>query len=309
MYHLNPQGLHPGRDRRRPCPRPELARDRRGASADAHRSRDELACFPRRRTESTRTLHRVSLDRALPTLGRQRVDEITVEDVVGLVTVLDGNGSKRETIRQTIKYLAAVLDENGVEPNPAGDRRIRLPHEEQEELVPPTAEHVEAVYWLLPSAHRLPLVWLDWSGARVASIDLTLVSDYDEPRQRVRLRRSATKTRAALWVDLPDALADAVERTLPPREVRDPRRPALAGSGADALRTSIVKACRTAGVPLFSPHDLRHRRVSLLHRQGRSWPEIARLVGQRKLSLTADTYTHVLSDGRELNLEALLAQG
>jgi integrase len=55
-----------------------------------------------------------------------------------------------------------------------------------------------------------------------------------------------------------------------------------------------------------SPHDLRHRRISLLHRQGRSWAEIARFVGQRKLSLTADTYTHVLSDGRELDYEEVL---
>jgi integrase len=259
-------------------------------------------------TESTRTLHRVALARALPTLGRKRVDEIAVEDVVGLVTVLAVNGSKRETIRKTIKYLAAVLDEAGVESNPARDRRIRLPHEEQQELVPPTAEHVEAVYRLLPSVHRLPLAWLDWSGARVASIDLTLVSDYDEPRRRVRLRRSAVKTRAALWVELPDALGEALERTLPPREDRDPDAQLFAGSGSDALRTSIAKACRAAGVPLFSPHDLRHRRISLLHRQGRSWAEIARLVGQRKLSLTADTYTHVLSDGRELDLEALLAK-
>jgi integrase len=59
---------------------------------------------------------------------------------------------------------------------------------------------------------------------------------------------------------------------------------------------------------VFSPHDLRHRRISVLHRQGRSWAEIARFVGQRKLSLTADTYTHVLVDGREVDLPKLLAR-
>jgi integrase len=47
-------------------------------------------------------------------------------------------------------------------------------------------------------------------------------------------------------------------------------------------------------VPVFSPHDLRHRRISVLHRQGLTWAEMARFVGQRKLSITADTYTHVL---------------
>lgn len=36
--------------------------------------------------------------------------------------------------------------------------------------------------------------------------------------------------------------------------------------------------------------------------------EIARFVGQRKLSLTADTHTHVLVDGREVDLGRLLAR-
>jgi integrase len=68
----------------------------------------------------------------------------------------------------------------------------------------------------------------------------------------------------------------------------------------------IGRAARAAAVPTFSPHDLRHRRISLLHRQGPTWAEIGRLVGQRKLSITADTYPHVLSDGREVDVAALL---
>jgi hypothetical protein len=72
-----------------------------------------------------------------------------------------------------------VLDHAGVKPNPARDRRVRLPREDEEEINPPTAEHVEAVYRLMPAKHRLALLWLDWSGARVSSVDLTLVGDYD----------------------------------------------------------------------------------------------------------------------------------
>jgi hypothetical protein len=53
---------------------------------------------------------------------------------------------------------------------------------------------------------------------------------------------------------------------------------------------------------------VRQRRISLLHRQGRTWAEIGRFVGQRRLSITADTYTHVLNDGREVDLAGLLEQ-
>ena len=57
---------------------------------------------------------------------------------------------------------------------------------------------------------------------------------------------------------------------------------------------------------MFSPHDLRHRRVSLLHQQGVSWAEIRARVGQRNISTTADTYTHVLMDYREIDRPKLL---
>ena len=86
-----------------------------------------------------------------------------------------------------------------------------------------------------------------------------------------------------------------------PREDRDVDLALFPGVSADRLRTAIARACRASGVPVFSPHDLRHRRISLLHRQGRSWAEIAGFVGQRKLSITADTYSHVMSDGQELD--------
>jgi integrase len=79
----------------------------------------------------------------------------------------------------------------------------------------------------------------------------------------------------------PPALAEALERQLGPREDRDPEARLFANSGADALRTSIGKACKAAGVPLFSPHDVRHRRISLLHLQGVPWARIADFVGQK----------------------------
>lgn len=258
-------------------------------------------------TEGTRVLHRVALARVLPILGTKRVDEITVEDVNGLVAEL-AKTRKRETIRKSIKYAAAVLEDEKITPNPFRDRRVRLPHEEPEEIQPPSAAHVEMVCRLLPSGYRLPLLWLDWSGARVASVDLTRVGDYDEQERRVRLRAATTKTRRALWVDLPDVLADAIEATLPPREDRQPERPLFPDCSADRLRTAIARACKASGIPVFSPHDLRHRRISLLHRQGRTWADIGAFVGQRKLSITADTYTHVLSDGREVDFGGLLAK-
>jgi integrase len=71
---------------------------------------------------------------------------------------------------------------------------------------------------------------------------------------------------------------------------------------------AIGRACRDAGVPHFSPHSFRHRRISLLHHQGRSWAEIGALVGQRSKLVTADRYSHALIDYREIDIYKLLAR-
>jgi integrase len=240
--------------------------------------------------------------------GGRLGDAIQASDVADLVAKLAAQGKARESIRKSVTALAMVLDFASVAPNPARDRvTVRLPREEPEEPNPPSAAHVEAVYRLVPSRHRLALLFLDWSGARVSAIDTTLVSDYDEPRRRVRLRAATTKTRRALWIDLHPALADALEAQLGPREDRNPDARLFAGSGADALRTAIAKACKAVAVPLWSPHDLRHRRISLLHLRGMPWARIGELVGQRNIVVTAQTYTHVMLDETELDYAALLA--
>jgi hypothetical protein len=120
-------------------------------------------------TEGTRTLHRVALDRVLPALGAKPVDKITADDVTGVVKALAEAGKKRETIKKSVTYLAAVLDDAGVDPNPAKAKKVRLPHEDREEPNPPTAEHVEAVARLLAPAYPdgLPLARLVGRPARV----------------------------------------------------------------------------------------------------------------------------------------------
>jgi integrase len=223
-----------------------------------------------------------------------------------VVAQLHANGTARETIRKTLGAGAMALDHAGVEPNPARDRSIKLPREEPEQINPPSAAEVEAVFRRIPTKHRLALLWLDWSGARVSSIDHTLVGDYDESRRRVRLRAATTKTRRPLWVELHPVLAEAIEASLPHRRFRDETARLFAESGADALRTAIAKACKAEGMALWSPHDLRHRRISLLHLRGTPWARIAEFVGQRALTVTANTYTHVLVDEAELDYAALL---
>lgn len=114
------------------------------------------------------------------------------------------------------------------------------------------------------------------------------------------------QTRQARWVPVPPELFEAVTG-LVAREDRTPDRRVFQGFGGDRFRTALTRACRDAGVPHFSPHAVRHRRVSMMHLAGVPWARIGEHVGQRNLAVTANTYSHVLPDERELDYAVMLS--
>jgi integrase len=251
---------------------------------------------------ATRVQHTSSLHALLPLIGTRRVDDFSSADVADLIAEL-AKTRKEETIRKMIVHLAMLLDFAGVTPNPA--RGVKLPFEQKRELQPPTADHVEAVHRLLPFRYKLPLLVLDATGMRLGELEGLAWGDVDEQRGRWRVSVAVSKTNRARWVSVPPTLFEAVT-ALVPRDDRTPDRPVFQGFGGDRFRTAITRACTAAGVPAFSPHDLRHRRISLLHLGGVPWARIGEHVGQRSLSVTANTYTHVLADEAELDYRSLL---
>lgn len=261
-------------------------------------------------SDNTRIQHGTAVGRMLPILGDRPIDTVTVADVAELVAKLSEAGKARETIRKTITALAMVFDFAGIEPNPARNRiHVKLPREDPGEMEPPSPDHVEAIGWQLKPSYLLALLVLDATGCRVGELEQATVGDLDEERGAWLVRAAVSKTRRPRWVDLPADLLEAVLAGLPAREDRQREAPLFGTEAkADPLRTAIARACRDTGTPHFSPHALRHRRISLMHRAGVSWAEIGERVGQRSRVVTADTYTHALIDSREIDRAKLLAR-
>jgi len=250
---------------------------------------------------------RCDVARALPALGERRIDAITAGDVAELIAKL-AQTRKRETVKKTLQALAMTFDHAGVVPNPAREKAIvKLPREARPEISPPTIEHLLPVFELLPSKYRLPFLVLDGTGMRLGELEHLVWGDVDEARVRWRVSAAVSKTGRARWVNVPPVLFAAVGE-LCPRDDRTPTRRVFEGFRGDPFRTAIARACTATAVPAFSPHDLRHRRISLLHAGGTPWARIGEHVGQRNLAVTANTYTHVLIDERELDYTELLAR-
>jgi integrase len=92
----------------------------------------------------------------------------------------------------------------------------------------------------------------------------------------------------------PDVFQAVVGRLA--REDRDPEAPVFPGLKDSTVRMAMRRACVACGIPHYHPHDLRKRRISLWHRQGIDWARIGHWAGQRDLAVTANTYTHVITD-------------
>jgi integrase len=100
---------------------------------------------------------------------------------------------------------------------------------------------------------------------------------------------------------VPDRVFRAVCE-LVPREDRDLEAPVFRGVTDARLRTAIGRACRATETPLFSPHDLRHRRASLWHLAGIPAVEAATWLGHSPVEHLR-TYAHVVLDRREIDVD------
>lgn len=230
-------------------------------------------------------------------IGARAVASLTEDDGRELVAALSAHETRGGTmtagsVKAYFGQARQVLDHARRQPNPFRDELLRLPREEYDEPSPPTAREVLAILDRIPPRHVLPLALLEQTGMRVGELALAW-GDVDAVEARLRLKRSATKTNRPRWVQVPRWLMDALEHTCPLEDRAADRRVFPAATDA-ALRQAMARACRAAGIPLYSPHDLRHRRISLWHGQGIPQKELSERVGHIKASETLDRYAHVM---------------
>jgi integrase len=237
--------------------------------------------------------YRVSLAKACDMFGSDDPATITPAAVAGWVARLAAK-YKPGTVRQDKVALALLLDFAGVEPNPARDPRVKLPKRVAEEPNPPTAEHLLAILDAIPNLiRRLALITIEQGALREGEAVSLRWGDVDRAGLRLRLPRSATKRDKARWVYLPEWLMDAIER-LSPLEDRAPERRVFQGLTEARLYQTMVRACQTAGVPHYHPHDLRHRRITIWHQSGVVARELAERAGHSRPSMSLDVYSHVM---------------
>jgi integrase len=251
--------------------------------------------------ERTRENYRVHWKRISPKFGSRAPDDIEHAEIQEWINEQTAELTPA-VVRDYLGTFRQIVDQTGVEPNPARHRALRLPTAERPIHSPPSDKHVLAMLDRVRFEYRLLFVFLEQTGARLGETLGWRWGDVDHTNMRILSRPENVKGRRghrrARWVQVPDWLFDILLDTCPPDDRNTDRRlfewPHDVGHPRQKVEKAMAKACKTAGIPHYHPHDLRHRRITLWHGQGIPAREIGERVGQRQVSTTLDIYTHVM---------------
>lgn len=244
-----------------------------------------------------------------PRWGTTPVGKITQNAVQTWVAQMSARYSPSRT-RQAHRLLADIVDDAALAVNPARNvedlprmpmRRAYslLSHSQVAALADaageiggPTDRALVLVlaYGGLRWSEAVALRWADWD-----EIGKRLTIARAEPEVNGRLVSGSPKThqarRVALALPAASALA-TLDRTTP-RVFQTPRGAPMR-SGAWRARV-LTPACHAVGLPVISPHALRHTAASLAIQSGASVKAVQRMLGHSRASytITLDVYADI----------------
>jgi integrase len=144
----------------------------------------------------------------------------------------------------------------------------------------------------------LPIRVLCATGLRVSELAKVTWADVDLSESRFRV--SGGKTNAARrWAPIrPDLLMQILDETPPDARTADAR--VFAKVSEDSLRKAMWRGCQSAGIVSYSPHDLRHRWVSVQLKRGVPVIDVQAGAGHTDASMTLGVYGWVVTDTDEI---------
>ncbi len=253
----------------------------------------------------------------LASLAGIAVKKLTDSDIQKWIYEMEAVPLKESTIRKYLETLQMTLDREKIHPNPARDRQLQFRKEGDDdgdgsegEVTPPSFAEYIAIYEGIAPVYRLAVDVMEATGIRVGEATLMIVDDINARDCQLRVAKQRTKgkrgTRRSRFVDVPPALMARIQEHVEEKGLGSEDR--IIGFTDQGLRNAMARACAQANIPLYSPHDLRHRFASV--RAMAKWPApvIAKCLGHKKTSITLDTYAHVLTEEPDWLIDQLREQ-
>lgn len=235
----------------------------------------------------------------------------------------DGNPRAKETVRKThTKISAAIRDavaDGYIVHDPthritirgkegAKDTEKYLDEEEAKLLVDALTDR------LLPTfTTRYMLILQLATGMRISEVMALQFKDFNFLKNYVNVDKSwnyketldfqPTKNRETRVISVDKQTMDIMKQIYDfqlSQKIVDSKHRVFAVNGkipdVNSVNKTLKRACRRAGIPEVTSHALRHTHASILLLEGISLAYISRRLGHKDISMTADTYSHVLKE-------------
>jgi integrase len=268
------------------------------------------------RYESTVRVH------LIPTLGRVMLKALTPAHVRGLYRERLDSGLAPRTVLHIHHTLSKALKQavmDGLIPRNAA-ASVKPPQPRREEIWPLSRDHVRTLLGAV-SGERLEALYIVavTAGLRRGELQGLQWDDVDLETGTLHVRRTLSEPKGGYVFEAPKsgkgrnirltrravaALKEHRKRQLEER-LQCPQwqdqglvfpstvgTPLLGGNLNRAFKATL----RRAGLPEIRFHDLRHTCATLLLRQGVNPKFVQELLGHADISLTLNTYSHVLPD-------------
>lgn len=238
--------------------------------------------------DSTRLAHENSIVHITKRFGADDPAALTVDDVQDWIIDLAAGGTKTNTIRGYRSALKQILKHAKVKPNPAADDEIELPRSGPKRNRLPSRRDLQLFYAKLATMSGGKYIGvvklMEHSGLRVHEAVAVRYEDWDRRKKRLLVPDSKTYA-GERFVDQINGLPTMP----PPGEGRV--WPDVTISG---IQAAMTRACDSAYVSRFSPHDLRKLHISRCLRAGMDPSLLAVRAGHSSPNITLSTYSKLI---------------
>lgn len=232
---------------------------------------------------STRRAYHAALGDACAVLGPMDPRDVGPADMERLNSAMRDRGLSPSSRRRTLKLARAVLRRAG------GDAPSPKIRDAARQVRPLGRRDAASLEWALPAMPEElaeALLVLLHTGLRLAEMRALRPADWDG--ELATLHVTDAKSGKVRVVDVPDSVAPILARR--------------AGAGGErmfrfcerALRRSLARACRAAGLVPIRVHDLRHTRITQLLLAGVPVSYVSQQAGHASPGFTMSVYGHLV---------------
>ncbi len=253
-------------------------------------------------SENTQLVYAWGIRHVKEEIGDVKVKRLTADDLVGMRQKWVKEGYKKHSISKFETPLRMALRaafRDGLINSSPFDKL--LTHErvkpDQKEMRCLNSDEVKRLLkpGVTTSEHwRVLFTLLIFSGLRISEALQLSWDDVDLSNGLVHVRKGKTKnaTRSV-------PLIAATGRLLRAHKLQsDPGTTRVFTVSHSGARDALNRACKAAGIPRVSLHELRHTFVSLMIDLREPLPSLAKMVGHSSPNLTLEIYAH-LFDGQD----------